>query len=52
MFDTSNNLVLNIVNSCRTMIKIEASLIGSLGLNPNTVRRGESSRLAFFIGVL
>jgi hypothetical protein len=33
------------------MIKVEASLIGSLGLNPNTVRRGESSRLAFLLPV-
>jgi hypothetical protein len=41
----------NVFNSCRTMIKVEASLIGSLGLNPNTVRRGESSRLAFLLPV-
>jgi hypothetical protein len=33
------------------MKRIEANLIGSLGLNPNTVRRGESSRLAFLLPV-
>lgn len=35
-------------HSWRNMIIVKSLLIGSLGLNPNTLRRGESSRRLFY----